>query len=134
MGRKEERLRQEGMSFCGRYLTSHGMDAQALMDEIKRRGAYGIPLRIDEATEREFEERVMHSCMDTVLVMTCVVLHDEFGFGHSRLDRFKARFNLKSEAMGKGLTTWKEQQEILIRESGIEQDIRFNGDIDEVNE
>lgn len=131
MGRKEERLRQEGMSFCGRYLTSHGMDAQALMDEIKRRGAYGIPLRIDEATEREFEERVMHSCMDTVLAMTCVVLHDEFGFGHDRLARFVERFNSKTASLAEGYTTWDEQLKILADECKVYLDIRFNGEAGE---
>lgn len=131
---KEERLRAEGMAFCARYLESHNYDGYALAEEIKRRGASHVPIGISPSEEHEYENRVRRSCLDTVLVMSLVVLHDEFGFGHSRLDRFKARFNLKSEAMGKGLTTWREQQEILIRESGIEQDIRFNGDIDEVNE
>lgn len=55
-----------------------------------------------------------------------VMLHDEFGFGHDRLNRFKERFNFKAECIGDSFTDWQDQIEILREECGLEYSIRFN--------
>ena len=96
----------EGMDFCIRFLESHDNDIDALKAEIKRRGAYHIPLRISISEENEFVSRVRANVLDTVLIMTIAVLHDEFDFGKKRISRFKETFNRFSEWLCDDNLTW----------------------------
>ena len=122
-----EQARREGMSFCMRYLEEHDNDVSKLKEEVEKRGAYNIPVGLAKADADDFAGRVRHNVLDTVLVMSLLVLHDEFDFGTKRLNRFKARFNEKSECLDDGLTTWDDTLSILKDECGMELNIRWNG-------
>lgn len=121
---KEEQARREGMSYALRYAREHGLDA--LESELKRRGAYNIPIRISNAELKEFTKNAKEMMLDTVLILTSVTLHDEFGFGRERLNRFKKRFNFKAECIGENYTDWNDQISILKEECGLEYSIRMN--------
>lgn len=64
------------------------------------------------------------TCLDTILIMSLVTLHDEFGFGTERLNRFKKRFNLKSQTIAGGYETWQGMKDILLEECGMKLEIR----------
>lgn len=121
---KEGQARREGMSYALRYAREHGIDA--LEEDLKRRGAYDIPLRVSQKDLDKFTEGAKNMLLDTILVLSCVTLHDEFGFGHDRLNRYKERFNLKAECIGENYTNWADQLEILKEECGMEYSIRVN--------
>lgn len=126
---KQEQWRREGMAFCIRFLEEHDGDVEALKREIERRGAYGIPISVSRADEERFCEGVKHSCLDSVLVLTLVTLHDAFGFGRERLNRFKTLFNTKSECLAENYATWNDEIAILEQECGLKMNIRwFGGD------
>lgn len=121
---KEELARREGMSYALRYAREHGLDA--LEEDLKRRAAYDIPVRISQKELQEFTNNAKRMILDTVLILTSVTLHDEFGFGRKRLEQFIKRFNFKAECIGEDYTNWQDQIEILKEECGLEYQIRQN--------
>lgn len=124
MKSKEELARREGMSYALRYAREHGLDA--LEEDLKRRAAYDIPIRISQKELQEFTNNAKSMILDTVLILTSVTLHDEFGFGRERLERFIKRFNFKAECIREEYTDWQDQIEILKEECGLEYQIRQN--------
>lgn len=124
MTSKEEQARREGMSYALRVAKEKGIDG--LEEELKRRQAYNIPIRISNKELQEFTDNAKNMMLDTILILASVTLHDEFGFGHDRLNRFKERFNFKAECIGDSFTDWQDQIDILKEECGLEYSIRFN--------
>lgn len=124
MTSKEEQARLQGMSYALRVAKEKGIDG--LEEELKRRQAYNIPIRISNKELQEFTTNAKNMMLDTILILASVTLHDEFGFGHDRLNRFKERFNLKAECIGDSFTDWQDQIDILREECGLEYSIRFN--------
>lgn len=124
MKSKEELARREGMSYALRYAREHGLDA--LEEDLKRRAAYDIPVRISQKELQEFTNNAKSMILDTVLILTSVTLHDEFGFGRKRLEQFIKRFNFKAECIGEDYTDWQDQIDILKEECGLEYQIRQN--------
>lgn len=124
MASKEELARREGMSYALRYAKEHGLEA--LEEDLKRRQAYNIPIRISNKELQSFTDNTKNMILDTVLILASVTLHDEFGFGRERLERFVKRFNFKAECIGEDYTDWKDQIAILKEECGLEYSIRKN--------
>ena len=124
MTSKEEQARLQGMSYALRVAKEKGIDG--LEEELKRRQAYNIPIRISNKELQAFTDNAKNMMLDTILILTSVTLHDEFGFGHDRLNRFKERFNFKAECIGDDFTDWQDQIDILREECGLEYSIRFN--------
>lgn len=108
--RKDEQWRNEGMAFCIKFLEEHDNDVNALRAEIKRRGAYHIPLAISRSEEVEFCQKIRENTYDTVLIMTLAVLHDYFGFGRTRADRFMRHFQDTAKLLADDCINWTELQ------------------------
>ena len=121
---KEEKARLAGMSYALRAAKEKGIEG--LEKDIKMRGGLNIPVGINEKALNEYADRVRNNVLDTVLIMSCIVLRDEFGFGEKRMQRFIERFNLKAECLAGDYVTWAEIQETLQEELGIELKIRWN--------
>ena len=83
-------------------------------------------MRIDDKALQEFTDNAKNMMLDTILILASVTLHDEFGFGRERLNRFKKRFNFKAECIGENYTDWNDQISILKEECGLEYSIRMN--------
>lgn len=124
MTSKEEQARREGMSYALRYAKEHGLEA--LEQDLKKRRAYNIPIRISDKELKEFTDNAKMMLLDTVLILSSMTLHDEFGFGKERLSRFIERFNQKAECIGEDYTSWQDQIDILKEECGIEFQLRMN--------
>lgn len=124
MTSKEEQARREGMSYALRYAKEHGLEA--LEQDLKKRMAYNIPIRISDKELKEFTDSAKMMLIDTVLILSSMTLHDEFGFGKERLSRFIERFNQKAECIGEDYTSWQDQIDILKEECGIEFQLRMN--------
>lgn len=124
MTSKEEQARREGMSYALKYAKENGIEA--LESELKRRGAYNIPIRISDKDLKAFTDNAKMMLLDTVLILTSMTLHDEFGFGKERLQRFIERFNFKAECIGDDYTTWQDQIDTLKEECGLEYQLRMN--------
>lgn len=55
-----------------------------------------------------------------------LTLHDEFGFGTQRCDRFIKRFNKKAECIMDDMASWNDYIKTIKEELGIELGIREN--------
>lgn len=121
---KEESLRLQGMQMAYRVAKEKGIEG--LEKDIKCRGAWGIPVGLNNSVLDEFVTKVKNTTLDSVLILAMVTLHDEFGFGHDRLQRFQNRFDFKASCFDGDFTNWDEQIAILKDECDIELAIRPN--------
>lgn len=64
--------------------------------------------------------------IDTVKILSVATLHDEFGFGTQRCDRFIKRFNKKAECIMDDMASWNDYIKMIKEELGIELGIRAN--------
>lgn len=119
---KEEAARREGMSYALKIAKEKGI--VELEEELKFRNATNIPLRVSRKQVEAFVEETKQTMLDTILLMSCYALRDEFGFGEKRLNAFKKRFNDYSESLAGGYMTWQEIAEQMKIETKIEFHIR----------
>ena len=114
---KEEMARFQGAAWALRMVEEKGLEA-AQMD-LEQRGIRNLPLACNKNDIRKFEEYEKKNTLATVLMMTCMTLRDEYGFGFDRMNRFIRRFNTKTECLVDGYVNWKELQETIREETGI---------------
>lgn len=114
---KEEQFRREGMNYALRIAKRDGIDA--LEQEIKFRNITELPCAISKKQCEELTENAKQNCIETIRVLACMVLLDEFDFGNAEIERFLARFNKKAECLADDYSTWKDQLEILADEVGV---------------
>lgn len=116
---REERARMEGFSYAIRKL-EEGKTLEDLQAEAKMRGVYGLPIDLTMAEVDRFGEKVKKKVIENVLLMTCSVLQDEYGFGTKRIDRFMERFNGRTSAIKFNYVTWGDISKQLSKELGIQ--------------
>ena len=51
--------------------------------------------------------------------MACATLHDEYGFGFDRMNRFIDRFNTKTECLVDNYVDWEDIQQTIKEETGL---------------
>lgn len=131
MAKKDKEMmqyRNDGMDFALKIAKEQGIEV--LEKEVAYRKATFLPSAVQEKDVNKFVEEVKMNCLDTVLIMSLMVLRDEFEFEQEDLNRFKKRFNLKSECLADDYTTWKDLQEIIQEETNIKTTIRNANMID----
>lgn len=114
--------RTDGLQLALRLVKDGGQEA--LEKEIKFRNQYGIHTAV---TQKELEKASVAMKEMTIDTVTIMALHDEFGFGPSRAERFVNRFNEKVECILDGLFTWEDLIHQNAVELGIDKKIRLNG-------
>ena len=120
---KEAIARLDGMDYALRRIREKGIED--FEREMRWRNENGISLPLTQQTINEGSWKIKARTIDTTLCMAMLVLHDEFGFGKAKLERFRERFNLKTACMGDDMVSWGDFRKILKDECGIEMEIRF---------
>jgi hypothetical protein len=120
---KDEQLRREGMAYALKVAKEKGVEG--LEAELRFRGAYNVPLSIPQSTLDQFTLNVKQHMFDTLSLLTSATLHDEFGFGKERIQRFIKRLNLKAECIADDYASWQEYQQIMKDECGL--DFKLSG-------
>lgn len=116
--------RNEGIAFCSKIANEKGLEE--LNRVIRQRKLVGLNTLIDpRLLDKELTQAKLQ-ILDTILIMSIIVLKDEFDFGNKRLDRFRKRFNEKSECLESGHATWVDLIEQIKEENGIEMQLRKN--------
>lgn len=92
-----------------------------LMNVIKT-----LPLEVNQKQLDEAVYKIKLNTIDCILIMSCMVLRDEFDFGQKRLERFCERFNLKTDALCDEEIIWDDLIQTLKEETGLEFTIREN--------
>ena len=121
---KEEEARREGMAYALKIAKEKGIEA--LENECKFRNATRIPIAVSRKACDEVINKIKMNTIDTITILSAMTLHDEFGFGKARIEKFTKRFNLKAECIMDDYTTWDEQIQALKEECGLELSIRKN--------
>lgn len=70
--------------------------------------------------------QIKNNTVDTVTILSAYILHEKFGFGRTRLDRFIHEFNFQAECLMDDYFTWDDQIEVLRQECGLDLNIRKN--------
>ena len=114
---KEELARFSGAEWMVRYVKEKGLEAAE--KELEMRGVRGIPLAVKEGDLVRFSNREKKNTIATMILMACMTLRDEFGFGFDRMNRFIERFNQKTECLVEKYVSWKDLQETIKEETGL---------------
>lgn len=123
--REYERGREDGLSLALRIAKEGGIEA--LEREIKFRGVTGIHTSLASKDLDKASEQIKEITLDTFTVMSVAVLHDEFGFGEKRCQRYMDGINKAAEYIVDGLATWPDYISAIKEEIGLDLRIRWNG-------
>lgn len=128
--KKEEQMRREGMAYALRVAKERGIDG--LEEELKRRNATEVPIRISTSQLKEFSQLVKHNVIFYMGVLTNGVLADKFDFDADQLKIFDENLNFRADCLTEDYTTWKDQIDTLnedfnlgIKDEGIDTTIRI---------
>lgn len=122
--KKEEEWRREGMAYAYRIAKVKGVEG--LETEIKFRNINpDIPLKISQTSLDEFSWKVKENMCRSIIIVSLLTLHDEFGFGEKRLKQFMSRFNKKSSCLeetdkGYKYADWQDYIDILKDECNLD--------------
>lgn len=114
---KEEAARYGGAVWMVEYIKKNGIEAAE--KELEIRGARNIPLGVNKTDLHKFEVEEKKNTIATILLMTCATLHDEYGFGYDRMNRFIDRFNMKTECIVDNYVDWTDIQQTIQEETGL---------------
>lgn len=114
---KEALARLEGMKFAYNYANKYGIEA--LKKEINFRGATNLPYSVDQKQVQQFQEKTKLRILSTVMLMSVLILREEFGFGTKRIERFSEKFKENTEQLESGDLTWRDTYEAMIEEVGF---------------
>lgn len=120
--KKLHEARMAGTKWIMDIVRTKGIEASE--KELKTRCALFVPLEINQEQFDKSVLKIKYNTIDTSLIMACMVLHDEFGFGQSRLSRFCERFNIKTDAICDGDVIWDDYIQALKDETGLDFNIR----------
>ena len=123
--REYERGREDGLSLALRIAKEGGIEA--LEREIKFRGITGIHTSLASKDLDKASEQIKEITLDTFTVMSVAVLHDEFGFGEKRCQRYMDGINKAAEYIADGLATWPDYIAAIKEEIGLDLRIRWDG-------
>lgn len=121
---KEEQARMEGMAQALRIAKAKGIDG--LEADLKMRNITGLPCAVSRAAMDECIMNIKYNVVDTFTILVAYTLHEKFGFGKTRLNRFIHDFNFQAECLDEDYCTWEDQIEILRQECGLNLSIRKN--------
>lgn len=96
--REYERGREDGLSLALRIAKEGGIEA--LESEIRFRGVTGIHTSLASKDLDKASEQIKEITLDTFTVMSVAVLHDEFGFGEKRCQRYMDGINKAADSLG----------------------------------
>ena len=114
---KEESARYEGANWCLEMIDKKGLEETK--EEMRIRGVNHCPLQVSKAEVARFEQAIKLNLINTIVLMSCMVLRDEFEFTPEQIADFKIRFNSKTECLLDELLTWDDMAETLQEETGL---------------
>lgn len=88
---KDYELRMQGMIYASNIVSKKGVEG--LKEDIRIRNVLKAPMKFTASQIREFWDTLSENLYNTVLTVTALVLHEEYGFGKKRMKEFKAHFD-----------------------------------------
>lgn len=122
--REYERGREDGLTLALRIARQGGLEA--LEREVKFRGITGIHTSLAAKDLDKASEKIKQMTLDTFTILSIATLHDTFGFGQTRCQRFMDKVAEGADLLMDGLATWPDYIESIKEELGMELEIRWN--------
>ena len=114
----------EGMAQALRIAKEKGVEG--LEEELRMRNIVDLPCAVSKSAMNECIMQIKNNTVDTVTILSAYILHEKFGFGRTRLDRFIHEFNFQAECLMDDYFTWDDQIEVLRQECGLNLEIGKN--------
>ena len=118
------RGRMEGLVYAERIVSKDGIEG--LREEIKKRGCSGVSINVSHKEMEKATSQMRNMMLDTVMSMSMGILHDKFGFGHDRLQKFMDAFQDGAELLNDGVITWQQIIDNTEEVTGIHLTLRRN--------
>lgn len=118
------RGRTEGMEFALRLAKDKGIGE--LEEEVKFRNRTGISLNVTRQELNAASKKIKEMTLDTFSILGIAVLHDEFGFGEKRCQRFMDKMEEGAGFLAADLATWDDFIGEIKNQMGMDVRIRWN--------
>lgn len=112
-----ERGREDGLDLALRIVRDGGIEA--LEREIKFRGITGVHTSLASKDLDKAAQKIKEMTLDTFAILGIAVLHDDFGFGEKRCQRFRNGFDRAADYINDGLAEWIDYVDAIKEELGI---------------
>lgn len=122
--REYERGREDGLDLAYRIVQHGGIEA--LKKELKFRGVTGIKTSLAAKDLGKAGEAIKEMTLDTITILALAVLHDDFGFGEKRCQKFMDGMDRGAQFLVEDLATWPDYIESIKEQMGIDVTIRWN--------
>lgn len=122
--REYERGREDGLDLAYRIVQQGGIEA--LKKELKFRGVTGIKTSLAAKDLGKAGEAIKEMTLDTITILALAVLHDDFGFGEKRCQKFMDGMDRGAQFLVDDLATWPDYIESIKEQMGIDVTIRWN--------
>lgn len=121
--REYERGREDGLLLAQRIVREGGIGA--LDKEIKFRGCTGIHTSLASKDLDVASQKIKEMALDVFLVLGIAALHDCFGFGQKRCQRWKDKIDEGADIILDDMATWKDYTDSIKEELNLDLEVRW---------
>ena len=122
--REYERGREAGLSLGLRIVREGGLEA--LENEIRFRNISGIHTSLAAKDLDKASEKIKEMTLDTFTIIGIAALHDAFGFGEKRCQRWMDKVMEGADYLVDGLATWEDYINSIKERLNLDLQIRWN--------
>ena len=122
--REYERGREDGLSLGLRIVREGGLEA--LENEIRFRNISGIHTSLAAKDLDKASEKIKVMTLDTFTIIGIAALHDAFGFGEKRCQRWMDKVMEGADYLVDGLATWEDYINSIKERLNLDLQIRWN--------
>ena len=122
--REHERGREDGLSLGLRIVREGGLEA--LENEIRFRNISGIHTSLAAKDLDKASEKIKEMTLDTFTIIGIAALHDAFGFGEKRCQRWMDKVMEGADYLVDGLATWEDYINSIKERLNLDLQIRWN--------
>ena len=122
--REYERGREDGLSLGLRIVREGGLEA--LENEIRFRNISGIHTSLAAKDLDKASEKIKEMTLDTFTIIGIAALHDAFGFGERRCQRWMDKVMEGADYLVDGLATWEDYINSIKERLNLDLQIRWN--------
>lgn len=121
--REYERGREDGLLLAQRIVREGGVEA--LDKEIKFRGCTGVHTSLASKDLDVASQKIKEMALDVFLVLGIAALHDCFGFGQKRCQRWKDKIDEGADIILDDMATWKDYTDSIKEELNLDLEVRW---------
>ena len=122
--REYERGREDGLSLGLLIVREGGLEA--LENEIRFRNISGIHTSLAAKDLDKASEKIKEMTLDTFTIIGIAALHDAFGFGAKRCQRWMDKVMEGADYLVDGLATWEDYINSIKERLNLDLQIRWN--------